>query len=91
MSLTIKRIAKLANSPGRYHDQFGLYLQVPVPGTKPRPARASWLFRYERHGRERWLGLGPLHTYTLDEARELARKTRQQLAQGIDPVDARRA
>jgi hypothetical protein len=24
MSLTIKRIAKLAKSPGRYHDQFGL-------------------------------------------------------------------
>jgi hypothetical protein len=91
MSLTLKRIAKLAKSPGRYHCQFGLYLQVPVPGKKPRPARASWLFRYERNGRERWLGLGASHAYSLEEARELARKARQQLDQGIDPIDARRA
>lgn len=91
MTLTVKRVQKLANSPGRYHDQFGLYLQVPVPGKMPRPMRASWLFRYERNGRERWLGLGALHTYSLEEARELARKARQQLDQGIDPVDARRA
>jgi integrase len=92
MSLTSKRIQKLANSPGRYHDQFGLYLQVPDAGKKsPRPTRASWLFRYERHGRERWLGLGPLHTFRLNEARELARKARQQLNEGIDPVEARRA
>jgi Phage integrase central domain/Arm DNA-binding domain len=37
------------------------------------------------------MGLGALHTYTLDEARELARKARQQLKEGIDPVDARQA
>jgi integrase len=92
MSLTVKRIAKLANSPGRYHDELGLYLQVPEAGKKsPRPTRASWLFRYERQGRERWLGLGALHTYTLDEARGLARKVRQQLDQGIDPIEARQA
>jgi integrase len=92
MGLTAKRVQKLAKLPGRYHDQLGLYLQVPVPGSRsPRPNRASWLFRYERYGRERWMGLGALQTYGLSEARELARKARQQLHQGIDPVDARRA
>jgi hypothetical protein len=47
--------------------------------------------RYERAGRERWMGLGPLHTFTLEEARARARQARQQIADGIDPLDARRA
>jgi hypothetical protein len=33
------------------------------------------------------MGLGALHTYSLEEARKLARKARQQLSEGIDPVD----
>jgi integrase len=51
----------------------------------------SWLLRYERHGRERWHGLGPVHTWSLKEARERARKARQQLGEGIDPIEAKRA
>src|SRR5271154_595738 len=43
-----------------------------------------------RAGRERWMGLGPLHTFSLDEARARARLARQQLADGIDPLDARK-
>jgi integrase len=92
MALTVKRIARLLKTAGRYSDGHGLYLQVPQAGQKkPRGSRASWLFRYERDGRERWMGLGPLHTYSLDEARERARKARQQIKDGIDPLDARRA
>jgi integrase len=60
-----------------------LYLQVISPSNR------SWLLRYERHGRERWMGLGPLHTFTLKEARARARKARQQLADGIDPLAAK--
>jgi integrase len=37
------------------------------------------------------MGLGPLHTFSLAEARERARKARQQLADGIDPLRAREA
>lgn len=37
------------------------------------------------------MGLGPLHTFDLKEARERARKARQQLLDGIDPVEARAA
>lgn len=86
MALTSKRIAKL-NAPGRYRDPEtrGLYLQVGRAGTK------SWLLRYELDGRERFHGLGSLDDFSLKEARERARAARQKLADGIDPIDARRA
>ena len=60
--LTAKRIAKLAK-PGRYHDGHGLHLQITKRGSR------SWLLRFERDGRERWFGLGPLHTVSLKDAR----------------------
>jgi integrase len=47
----------------------------------------SWVFRFERNGRERWMGLGSFHDYTLDEAREAATEARKQLRKGIDPID----
>jgi integrase len=81
--LTVKRIARF--SPGRYGDGKGLYLEVASATNR------CWLFRYERSGRERWLGLGPLHTVDLKEARERARKARQLLLDGIDPLEARAA
>jgi integrase len=84
MALTEKRIARLTE-PGRFGDGHGLYLQVISPSNR------SWLLRYQRDGRERWMGLGPLHTFALKEARERARTARQQLKDGIDPLDARTA
>lgn len=53
-------------------------------------ATASWLLRFQRDGRERMYGLGPLHTVTLKDARERARQARLQLLDGADPIDARR-
>jgi hypothetical protein len=82
--LTVKQVAKLTE-PGRYLDGHGLYLQVGRTGAR------SWLLRYVRHGKERLLGLGPLHTFTLDEARRRAVQARQLLQAGIDPIDAKRA
>lgn len=84
MSLTVKKIAKLLK-PGRYLDAHGLYLQVMSPTNR------SWLFRYELDGRERFMGLGPLHTITLAEARERAREARKLLLGGVDPIEARHA
>ena len=81
--LSIKKIAKLTE-PGRYGDGHGLYLQVVSPTNR------SWIFRYERDAKERMLGLGPLHTFTLEEARERARLTRQQLKAGQDPFEQRK-
>jgi integrase len=37
------------------------------------------------------MGLGPLHTVNLKEARERARRARQRLLDGTDPLDARKA
>jgi hypothetical protein len=44
-----------------------------------------------RHGKERMLGLGPLHVVGLAEARQRARQARLQLLDGIDPVADRQA
>jgi hypothetical protein len=82
--LTAKRVER-TKTPGRYFDGHGLYLQVRNANNK------SWLLRYERAGRERWHGLGPIHAFNLKEARARARKIRQLLADGIDPIDNRKA
>jgi integrase len=55
------------------------------------PTNVSWLFCYERAKRARMMGLGPLHTIGLKEARERARAARQLLLDGIDPLEAKRA
>jgi len=83
MRLTAKRVDHL-HKPGRHPDGDGLYLQITDSGVK------SWVLRFERNGRERMLGLGPAHTFTLKEARERARRARQLLADGVDPIDAKR-
>ena len=83
MALTSKKIS-LITEPGRHGDGRGLYLQVSASGAR------SWILRYERHGRERAMGLGPVGDFTLEEVRDRARKARQLLKDGIDPIDARR-
>lgn len=82
--LTALRVAK-AKEPGRHFDGDGLYLQIGPNGGK------AWLLRYQINGRERYMGLGAVKDFTLAEARERARKARQLLADGIDPIEARLA
>jgi len=52
---------------------------------------ASWILRYVRAGKERMLGLGPVHVVGLAEARQRARQARLMLLDGIDPVEDRKA
>lgn len=75
---------KSLTAPGRYSDGGGLYIQVRDPEHR------SWLFRYTRHGKAHWMGLGPLRDVTLAEAREAARECRRRLLQGVDPISHRR-
>jgi integrase len=82
--LTAKRVER-EKRPGRYRDDRNLYLVVVNPNNR------SWDFRYMVDGRERHMGLGPLHAVTLKEARERARAARLLLVDGIDPIDHRRA
>jgi integrase len=69
-------------------DGGNLYLQCTL-GTDGH-VRRSWVFRYERDGHRREMGLGPLHTIGLSDARNKARSLRQQLLDDVDPLDARR-
>jgi integrase len=85
MHLTTKRVELLKKRPGRHSDGAGLYLQVFSPNS------ASWFLRYQRHGRERWLGLGSAAVFTLAQARGRALRARMLLADGIDPLDQKRA
>jgi integrase len=88
-ALTVKRIKRLKNQPGRYRDGSGevkgLHLQVESK------TNVSWLLRYQQDGKERWMGLGPLETVSLKQAREKAVAARQQLKNGTDPIAARKA
>src|SRR5262245_21381570 len=82
--LTTRKVQSLRDV-GRYHDGGGLYLEIRRQGNK------SWAFRYQIDGKARYLGLGPLHSVSLAEARNRAREARQVILDGRDPIDARRA
>lgn len=92
MALTVKRVVRLMRKGeprGRYLDGGpngirGLYL-----ATESR-TNASWTLRYQLDGRAHWLGLGSARTFSLEEARQRAREARQRLADGIDPITAKR-
>src|ERR1700716_4254778 len=72
-------------SRGLYGDGGGLFLQVSVSGTK------SWIFRWKEAGKFRSMGLGPVHTITLAEARDKARECRKLRLDGKDPIEERKA
>jgi integrase len=67
---------------GRYSDGGNLYLQVANGGK-------SWIFQYQRLGRQRDMGLGSARTVSLALARELRDDCHAKLARGLDPIEAR--
>ena len=71
--------------PGRYIDGDGLHLYVRDQTHRFR------VLRYRFGGRQRDMGFGGFPEVSLAEARELARRAREQLRQGSDPLDAREA
>ncbi len=83
--LSAKRVQRLKGA-GRYHDGLvrGLYLQVSPTGAR------SWLLRYEVLGKERMMGLGSAQEFSLAQARERALEARRLLADGKDPLRAKR-
>ena len=82
------RAIATARKSGLHGDGGGLYLQV---GDTNGSITKSWVFRFMLDRRARKMGLGSIATFTLAEARERARIARQQLADGVDPIEARRA
>src|SRR5215472_13249230 len=62
----------------------GLYLQITAG------AGRSWVFRFKLHDKRRDMGLGGVDKFSLSQAREKARDLHRQIAEGIDPIDARK-
>ena len=95
--LSAAKVAK-TKKPGRYGDGGGLWLHV---SQGKGHVNRSWVFRYtiqdaeylrshpNKKGRAREMGLGAYPDFTLEEARERARKQRKLLADDIDPLEAR--
>jgi integrase len=86
MGLTAKRVAKLLRrgEPDRHLDQRGLYLVIESR------TNAHWEKRYQFDGKEHYTGLGSAFTFSLVEARERNRRASQLIADGVDPLTAKR-
>lgn len=80
--LTAKEVEK-KTTPGNHGDGGGLTLQITKAGVK------SWLYRYMINGKARWMGLGPVHSVSLAEARQKAAEARKLVVEGIDPLEAK--
>jgi len=87
-AVQVQRLRK----PGLHGDGAGLWLNVgpgaALTGAKPKDGK-SWIFRYSIKGRARDMGLGPLHTVSLAQARQRAQAQRQLLLDGVDPLGAK--
>ncbi|TCJ39586.1 site-specific integrase [Parafrankia sp. BMG5.11] len=83
MSRSIHRLSPLQvknlSKPGLHPDGGSLYLNVSASGTK------SWRIVYVRNGKRFELGIGPLSSVTLSNAREKAAEARKLLQEGEDP------
>jgi integrase len=93
MALTVKRVQKLlrAGVPGRHTDGVqgggvrGLMLDVESKTS------AAWVLRYQRAHAKHWMGLGSAFDLSLAAAREHARRERERLLSGVDPLALRKA
>ena len=87
MARLIEKLTPLGVSkkqtPGYYGDGGGLWLQISKFKSK------NWVFRYTLHGTRREMGLGPIHTVSLAEARQKAKECRLTLLDGKDPIEVR--
>jgi integrase len=83
--LSALKVERLKKTPGFYGDGGGLYLQVTSKEAQ------SWIFKFQRKGRQRMMGLGSLDIVPLAEARDKAIDCRRLLLNGIDPIEARAA
>jgi integrase len=79
------RTVATISKPGRHADGGGLYLSV-GPGEARR-----WVFLFRWRGRLKEMGLGGLNSVGLSKARTKAADARGLLADGINPLDAKRA
>ena len=79
------RAVKTLSEPKRHGDGGGLWLSIAKTGGR------RWTFLFRWRGKLTEMGLGSARDVPLKRARELAAAARAQLAQGINPLAARRA
>jgi integrase len=79
-ALTVKSIA--ASKAAKIRDGGGLWLITKGKGR-------YWIFDYTFGDKRRQMGIGPLHTVGLAEARQKAERARDLIRQGIDPIEHR--
>src|SRR5437660_6255069 len=88
MARKIKRLNARAvatiTEHGRHADGGGLYLSISPNGGR------RWVFLYRWRGKPSEIGFGSARDVTLARARELARQARGNLAESINPKDARK-
>lgn len=80
--LTARFVASRQLKDGLYADGHNLYLQV-------RGGGRSWVYRYQRDGRVRTMGLGSVRDISLADARAKAAECRRLLVAGRDPLAVR--
>ncbi|WP_441268086.1 tyrosine-type recombinase/integrase [Bradyrhizobium sp. 215_C5_N1_1] len=79
-ALTVKKIE--TSKTAKLRDGGGLWLVTKGKGR-------YWIFDYTRGGKRRQMGIGPLHTVGLAEARQKAERARDLIRQGFDPLEQR--
>ncbi|GLS18101.1 integrase [Labrys miyagiensis] len=82
--LNARSVLSLAK-PGRHADGGNLFLVVDSSGAK------RWVFLFRWEGKLKEMGLGGLTSVSLARARELATDARAQVADGVNPIVARKA
>jgi Arm DNA-binding domain len=88
-ALTVKRVEKLlrAGTPGKHTDGEVRGLMLVIEN----PTSAHWLLRYQRNHKTKHMGLGGAKDVPLASARAKARRAREQIVDGIDPLVVKRA
>lgn len=81
--LNARKVSTLTK-PGRHSDGGGLYLVVDPSGAK------RWAFLFRWRGKLKEMGLGGTNSVALADARTAAAAARKFIADGINPIEARR-
>lgn len=79
------KTAKPKDKPYKLSDTHGMYLLINPSGSK------LWRLKYRVEGKEKGLAFGAYPAVTLSQARQRRDEARQQLAEGIDPSEHKKA
>ena len=94
--VSIRRLKHTHNSSGEPYKAVhpvggvsGLYLQCFPPVASKKVGAKTWLFRAVIGNKRRWIGLGNYPNTPTKKAREAARALKEDIKNGIDPVQAK--